>query len=53
VFWPEPAPPSVVDTPKQCSCWMCGNPRRYERTSRRRTRQEMKFIQESQVEDDG
>ena len=52
VFWPDPAPPSVVDTPKPCSCWMCGNPRRW-RNGPRLTRQEMKFIQESQVEDDG
>ena len=52
MFWPDPAPPSVVDTPKPCSCWMCGNPRRY-RNGPRLTRQEMKFIQESQVEDDG
>lgn len=25
----ETAQGSVVDTPCSCSCWMCGNPRRY------------------------
>jgi hypothetical protein len=24
----------VVDTPTPCSCWMCGNPRRYSKTDK-------------------
>lgn len=43
-FWPDPAGPEVVDTPKRCSCWMCGNPRRYEKKSKRRTLQEVKAM---------
>lgn len=30
----------VVDTPKVCSCYMCGNPRKY---FKEKTRQEKKF----------
>lgn len=32
----------VVDTPKPCSCWMCGNPRKY---FRERTIQERRAMQ--------
>ena len=31
----------VVDTPTPCSCWMCGNPRRY---FKELTRQELRAI---------
>lgn len=34
----------VIDTPTPCSCWMCGNPRRY---FGERTRQELCAAQES------
>lgn len=37
----------VVDTPTPCSCWMCGNPRRY---SGERTIQERRQTQ-NQVEE--
>jgi len=33
----------VVDTPTPCSCWMCGNPRRY---LNERTVQEQRWLQE-------
>ena len=33
----------VVDTPKPCSCWMCGNPRRY---FGERTIQEQRLLQD-------
>jgi len=32
----------VVDTPTPCSCWMCGNPRKY---SGEKTKQERSFDQ--------
>lgn len=44
--WPEPVHPCVVDTPKRCSCWMCGNPRRYSKGRHRFTMQELKARQE-------
>jgi len=43
VAWSELVPPSIVDTPKRCSCWMCGNPRRYQKHPL--TIQEIKFLQ--------
>lgn len=30
------------EQPKLCSCWMCGNPRRYEKGKARLTRQELR-----------
>jgi hypothetical protein len=39
---------AVIDTPTPCSCWMCGNPRRY---LRERTIQEQRWFQE--VDDEG
>ena len=33
----------VVDTPTPCSCWMCGNPRRYFNAL---TRQELRAIKQ-------
>ncbi|CAH2801603.1 MAG: hypothetical protein CBARDMAM_4422 [uncultured Caballeronia sp.] len=33
----------MIDTPAPCSCWMCGNPRRY---FRERTIQERRWLQE-------
>lgn len=36
----------VVDTPTQCSCWMCGNPRKYfkEKTVQERRQEQMAAI---------
>lgn len=31
-----------IDTPKRCSCWMCGNPRRYMKGKEKYTIQELK-----------
>lgn len=39
---------AVIDTPAPCSCWMCGNPRRY---LGELTVQERRWIQE--VDDQG
>jgi len=35
----------VIDTPTPCSCWMCGNPRRY---FSERTIQERRLLQEAE-----
>lgn len=39
----------VVTTPCMCSCWMCGNPRKYYKGQwgEERTIQERKYFQES------
>lgn len=37
----------VVDTPAPCSCWMCGNPRKY---FGHRTLQEISFDEVSKLE---
>jgi hypothetical protein len=34
-----------IDTPARCSCWMCGNPRRYSCGAERKTIQERKADQ--------
>ncbi len=49
-MFPEEAIPSVIDTPTPCSCWMCGNPRRYSKGRYRFTIQEIKFTESIQAE---
>ncbi|MCM1513045.1 MAG: hypothetical protein NC112_08080 [Oxalobacter formigenes] len=39
-----------VETPKMCSCWMCGNPRRYAKGKEQLTIQERRF-QDSEIEE--
>ena len=34
-----------IETPKMCSCWMCGNPRRHMRGKERLTVQERRFLE--------
>jgi hypothetical protein len=44
IWWGRRLPPELVsravDTPTPCSCWMCGNPRKY---FRELSRQELKL----------
>ncbi len=47
-MFPENAYPSVIDTPKPCSCWMCGNTRRFRKHTL--TLQEIKFSLETKAE---
>ena len=45
----EPKPlAKAVDTPCLCSCWMCGNPRRYFRELTRQERRELLDFREWQ-----
>ena len=36
--------PILLETPALCSCWMCGNPRKYNRGKTKLTRQELKSL---------
>ncbi len=52
-----PEEPSVPHTKKgtfrkvraKCSCWMCGNPRRYQKSKERLTCQERRFKESSSM----
>lgn len=50
IWWAEHTPHGMLaNTPCRCSCWMCGNPRKYYKAQwiGRRTIQERKHYQES------
>ena len=47
-LFPDDAFPSVIDTPKPCSCWKCGNPRRFRKHTL--TIREIKFSLEAKAE---